>query len=178
MSWLDRLGALLMPDCIPQYEEYERAQRVLEVSHLNTKTKEGLNRKNRGAMIDQNSPKRSALRTLMLVAASALVGAIGLPTILTVFATPPQTPTPPAFDVASIKIHPPPLTRISITQQPGGRLVAEGMSLKMLVARAYSVPEIRILGGPNWADSDHFDIEAKAQGGTIVPGQMPLMLQA
>ena len=90
-----------------------------------------------------------------------------------------QTPgaSRPTFEVASIKVHPPPLTRITIMNQPGGRFVAEGMSLKMLIGRAYSVPEVRVVGGPNWADSDRFDIEARAEGGNMAPAQMPLLLQ-
>ena len=83
----------------------------------------------------------------------------------------------PSFEVASIKVHPPPLTRIMITAPPG-RFVAEGMSLRMLAGRAYAVPETRVLGGPNWADSDHFDIEAKIGGGATIPqGQMPVLIQ-
>src|SRR5438094_3818594 len=85
--------------------------------------------------------------------------------------------TQPSFEVATIKVHPPPLTRIIITAPPG-RFVAEGMSLRMLIARAYSMGDTKVLGGPNWADSDHYDIEAKVGGGgTIPPGQMPVMLQ-
>ena len=82
----------------------------------------------------------------------------------------------PSFDVASIKVHPPPLTRIIVTMPPG-RFVAEGFSLKMLVGRAYGVPDLRVLGGPNWAASERYDIEAKAEG-TIAQGQLPLMLQS
>jgi hypothetical protein len=48
--------------------------------------------------------------------------------------------SPPAgraqFDVASVKVHPPPLTRI-IVQTPPGRFLAEGFSLKMLVGRGF-----------------------------------------
>src|SRR5204863_8012409 len=67
------------------------------------------------------------------------------------------------FDVASIKVHPPPLTRI-IVQTPPGRFIAEGFSLKMMVARAYGLPEVRVLGGPNWIDSERYDVEGKAEG--------------
>jgi uncharacterized protein (TIGR03435 family) len=81
----------------------------------------------------------------------------------------------PQFEVASIKVHPPPVTRIIVTAPPG-RFVAEGFSLKMLVARAYGVSEARVLGGPNWVDSERYDIDAKAEG-LIPAGQAPLMLQ-
>jgi len=83
--------------------------------------------------------------------------------------------TRPQFDAATIKIHPPPITRITVTQPPG-RFVAEAFSLKMLVGRAYGVPDVRVLGGPSWVESDRYDIEAKAEG-AIPAGQMPLYLQ-
>src|SRR5262245_56515173 len=78
--------------------------------------------------------------------------------------------TRPQFEAATIKFHPPPITRITVTQPPG-RFVAEAFSLKMLVGRAYGVPDVRVLGGPSWVESDRYDIEAKAEG-TIPAGQM------
>src|SRR4051812_44221949 len=81
----------------------------------------------------------------------------------------------PQFEVASVKLHPPPLTRI-IIQTPPGRFLVEAFSLKMLVGRAYNMPDVRVVGGPNWVDSERFDIEAKAES-TIPQEQMPLMVQ-
>jgi uncharacterized protein (TIGR03435 family) len=83
----------------------------------------------------------------------------------------------PSFEVASIKPAGPVVTRISIMVQPGGRLIAESFSLKMLVGRAYNVTDSRIIGGPSWVDSDRFNIEAKAQG-NMAPGQMGLLIQS
>jgi uncharacterized protein (TIGR03435 family) len=78
------------------------------------------------------------------------------------------------FDVASIKVHPPPITRI-IVQAPPGRFLAEAFNLKMLVGWAYGLPETRVVGGPSWVESDRYDVEGKADG-TIQQGQLPLML--
>src|SRR5437870_5825244 len=80
------------------------------------------------------------------------------------------------FEVASVKVHPPPLTQISVTNR-GGRFIATGFSLKMLVGRGYGVPEGRVIGGPNWIDSERYDIEAKAPDITPAPPLQP-MLQA
>ena len=89
-----------------------------------------------------------------------------------------QAPTGerPQFEVASIKVHPPPLTQIGISAR-GGRFVATGFSVKMLVGRGYAVPESRIIGGPNWIDSERYDIEAKATE-NAAPSQLQPMIQA
>ena len=83
----------------------------------------------------------------------------------------------PQFEVASIKVHPPPVNRILIAPSAGGRLSLEGFSVRMLVGRGYGVLDVRVLGGQSWVDSDRFDIEAKAEGGAIPPGQMGAMIQ-
>jgi uncharacterized protein (TIGR03435 family) len=82
----------------------------------------------------------------------------------------------PQFEVASIKLHPPPVTR-TIISAPPGRFVAEGISLRMLVGRGYGVSETNVLGGPGWTDSDRFDIDARVNG-TIPLGQMSPLIRA
>jgi uncharacterized protein (TIGR03435 family) len=56
-----------------------------------------------------------------------------------------------------------------------------GVTLRMLVANAYEVPEMRINGGPGWRNADRFNIEASA-GHPLPPWpdsnkQLSLMLQ-
>jgi len=80
------------------------------------------------------------------------------------------------FEVASVKVHPPPLTQIGI-QSRGGRFNVTGFSLKMLVGRGYAVPESRIIGGPSWIESERYDIDARAADGAA-PSPMQPMLQA
>jgi uncharacterized protein (TIGR03435 family) len=89
----------------------------------------------------------------------------------------PQAPTGarPQFEVASVKVHPPPTTLIGITNR-GGRFSATGFSLKMLMGRGYAIPELRITGGPSWAESERYDIEAKAPEGAT-PNQLQAMIQ-
>jgi len=51
-----------------------------------------------------------------------------------------------------------------ITIEPGGRrFVASRAPLKNLVMTAYGVAEQQLTGGPAWADSEGFDIEAKSE---------------
>ncbi len=76
--------------------------------------------------------------------------------------------SPQTFEVASIK----PNKSLAGTRgagfQPGGRFLARNMPLRSLIAIAYGeplpLPGFQISGGPDWIDSDRFDVEAKAQG--------------
>lgn len=61
----------------------------------------------------------------------------------------------------------------------GRRLSAVGLTVKALVGTAYRVRDFQIFGGPSWANSDRFDIEAKAEAVTdMTPERMPLLLQS
>ncbi len=57
-----------------------------------------------------------------------------------------------------------------------GRVLGTNVSLGMLVERAYQVFPFQIEGGPNWVNSDRFDIEGKAAG-TLSKEQAWQMLQ-
>jgi uncharacterized protein (TIGR03435 family) len=50
------------------------------------------------------------------------------------------------------------------------------VSLLSLLRTAYAVQEFQLAGYPAWAETDKFDVEAKAEPGTI-PRDFPLMLQ-
>lgn len=66
----------------------------------------------------------------------------------------------PSFEVASVKPSGPD-EQLIFRLQPGGRYIARNVTLKMLVANAYMVPELQVAGGPAWRESEHFNIEAK-----------------
>jgi uncharacterized protein (TIGR03435 family) len=75
-----------------------------------------------------------------------------------------QNPTPPAFEVASIR----PCTADQQGQLPiglftfaGGRIKATNYTLKLLIHDAYDIEMYRIVGGPSWLDSDRYNLEAK-----------------
>jgi uncharacterized protein (TIGR03435 family) len=93
----------------------------------------------------------------------------------------------PTFEVASIK----PNTGVGgsfLGTQPGGRFIATGIPLQMLLREAYRVRDFQILGGPNWVNSDRWDVEGKAAEGSVTPlagrpdpnraGPVELMLQS
>jgi bla regulator protein blaR1 len=67
------------------------------------------------------------------------------------------------FEVASIRPAAPQNVGVMIrVMNMPGRLYATNVTLKMLVRLAYGVQDAQIEGGPKWLDSDHFDIQAKA----------------
>jgi uncharacterized protein (TIGR03435 family) len=93
----------------------------------------------------------------------------------------PQIAPPAEFEVASVKPTDPSAGRGGRYQmQPGGRLVAEGMNLRFLVQRAFNVfNNEAVVNLPNFADSERFDVMAKAPVVDGVPlGNMDMELTA
>jgi len=99
-----------------------------------------------------------------------------------------QTPatTKPTFDVASIRRNTAPEGTRSLGDQPGGRFVATRVTLRRVIQYAYRDNQ-QFLGGPDWLDTDRWDIEAKAPEGTVpvraspintVPDTIALMVQS
>lgn len=96
--------------------------------------------------------------------------------------------TKPSFEVATVKTSDPGQRGSSIMNQPGGRLVIRGMPLRAMVTFAYRVRDFQISGGPGWLVSDRWDIEARAEEGSIpkqtgmpdpnTPDPMALRLQS
>ena len=82
--------------------------------------------------------------------------------------------SPPAFEVASIKPNHSGSGRSS-TNGTKGQLRMENLSLKRLIQRAYDVRDFS-LSGPDWLDTEHFDILAKPPEGAP-PEKFTLMLQ-
>src|SRR5580693_5254063 len=72
-----------------------------------------------------------------------------------------------------------------VTTNVGGRFNRETIELfiglravlKMLMAIAYNVREENISGGPNWIATDRWNIEAKAEEGSMPPGGWPKWLE-
>ena len=77
-----------------------------------------------------------------------------------------QQPAQPAFEVASIKRNLSGKTRIVQGLQPGGRYVATNIPLRMLIMRAYRLWEFHLVGGPDWVNTERYDIVGLAPGAT------------
>ncbi len=68
------------------------------------------------------------------------------------------------LEAASIKFHPGPVSYSADPRPQGRRVVARASTLLDLVTSAYGVRRDQIAGAPAWAASDHYDIEAQAEG--------------
>ncbi len=127
---------------------------------------------------------RSAASWIALVALSAEAALLNAPHGLA------QSPaTNPAFDVASIKPNKSSDFRLQMETLPGGTLRVVNFPLKLIIIKAYGLPlqsSQRLSGGPEWIDSEKYDIEAKAEPNAIPVGlsgksrsdRLMLMLQA
>jgi uncharacterized protein (TIGR03435 family) len=134
--------------------------------------------------------RKAALATagIVTIAFPILAGVIGAPSIHARS----QAKSTPAiqyeFEVASVKLNKSGGERIALNYSPDG-FSAVNVPLRVLIRFAYGpIEETRILGGPDWLNSERYDIEAKV-GSSVVdelqklsPAQLRLerqrMLQA
>jgi uncharacterized protein (TIGR03435 family) len=84
--------------------------------------------------------------------------------------------TAPVFEVAAIKPHNPSDAGGGFSFQHG-RLIISNTWLRILVMSAYGVKDFQVSGGPNWIDSEKFDVLAQAPYNSD-PRDLNPMLQA
>jgi uncharacterized protein (TIGR03435 family) len=83
---------------------------------------------------------------------------------------------PPNFEVATVKPvkSADAMNRISI--QPGGRLTFSNITLKQLITTSYQrvgFDSREVIGGPDWVDSDRWEVMAQAKGELVGPDGFP-----
>src|SRR5579864_738864 len=83
----------------------------------------------------------------------------------------------PTFEVASVKPSPKDAAGRSLSHSPGVRLITSNATLKQLVFLAYQLMPFQVSGGPDWVESDGFDIEAKAANPKASQEQFRQMIQ-
>jgi len=49
-----------------------------------------------------------------------------------------------------------------------GRLRATNVTVKQLIMAAYRVQDFQVIGGPDWINTDRFDVQAKAEDGAVL----------
>ncbi|HEV2448207.1 MAG TPA: TIGR03435 family protein, partial [Candidatus Sulfopaludibacter sp.] len=80
----------------------------------------------------------------------------------------------PKFEVASVKASAE--ARLTVRVMPGGRLSATA-PVKLLIMNAYGLQRSEIVGGPDWINTDRYEIDAKA-GDDANRARLMLMLQS
>ena len=84
---------------------------------------------------------------------------------------------PTEFDVAEIKLTDPDFRGGRYQIQPGGRVNMQGMTMQFLLQRAFAgdmfMNSEQLVGLPKWADTDRFDIVAKAPTFGPAPEESP-----
>ena len=117
-------------------------------------------------LLGHSRPESSGFSGPGIIAAATLLA-------VTAFALFAQPAARPKFEVASIK----PSTERGFMVRPlPGRLIATA-SLRVLMQNAYAMQPFQIVGGPDWINSERYEIEAKADGNAS-RAQMFLMLQS
>jgi uncharacterized protein (TIGR03435 family) len=122
-----------------------------------------------------------------LVTVAALAGVIAAAAPSTQLGAAAQTPSAgpggPAFEVASVRRNRSNDGRVTMQVLPGGRFTASNVPLALLIRFSYQLQPFQVVGGPDWLNTDRFDVTAKAEG-DIQPtppgttGQLQLMMRA
>src|SRR4051812_9507588 len=112
----------------------------------------------------QSAPEGRMGRFLFLV----LLAATGLPLV----AQQPLT----SFEIASIKPNDSGSPRSGTGVQPG-RFEGTNVTLQQLMKVAYGVPDVQIVGGPDWVAGARFDVIGKIPDGAP-PTSVPAMVKA
>jgi uncharacterized protein (TIGR03435 family) len=73
-------------------------------------------------------------------------------------------PKPPAFEVASIKRNTSANEAASMTIN-AGRLIIRSGPLRAIIRSAFGLQAFQVVDGPNWIDTDRWDVTAKAEAG-------------
>ncbi len=82
----------------------------------------------------------------------------------------------PTFEVATVKVNHTDSGRSSSPRLTNGRLTADRVTLSQLLQSAYGLSALRITGGPEWLNTDRFDLSGKAPQG-VADTELMTMLQ-
>ncbi len=81
----------------------------------------------------------------------------------------------PQFEVATVRPNKSGEAGASLGPRPGGRLNGTNQTARNLIRNAFNAQPYQLIGGPDWMDSDRFDIVAKAADADLdVKGMLTL----
>jgi uncharacterized protein (TIGR03435 family) len=84
---------------------------------------------------------------------------------------------PQAFEVASVKLvvgAPPHAAAFNLNHE---KVTLNAATLRQLTGYAYNIQRVRVLGGPEWTDTDEFDVVAKAASPNLTRDDARAMLR-
>ncbi|HYI98050.1 MAG TPA: M56 and DUF3738 domain-containing protein [Bryobacteraceae bacterium] len=112
-------------------------------------------------MTNRIAHRLTAARKVLL--ASAAIASLAGPLVFGIIHAQAQTTSQDTlkFEVASVKPADPDAQGTRIQLAPGGGMNMVNASVKQLITFAYDVRESQLVGGPNWLDSQRYDIIAK-----------------
>jgi uncharacterized protein (TIGR03435 family) len=88
-----------------------------------------------------------------------------------------QTPSAPKpFDVAAIKPNQSGSNNVSMGTSHG-RLTASNVTVRTLILKAFQLTDVQLSGGPNWINTERFDVSAKTADQSISDDNLWLSLQ-
>ncbi len=103
-----------------------------------------------------------------------LVGSVGIG-VLALCCALGQAPTPPTFDVATVKPNRTGKGGGNFAASPG-MLTIRNLPLRRIIGAAYNIAEYQI-SGPHWLEQERFDIVAKTDGSVTGEDEMLPLLQ-
>ena len=106
----------------------------------------------------------------VLLGVPIVAGLVSTPVVVAAFAPPAgpvpllqiQDPPRQSFEVASVKPNKSGETTSFLTPRPGGNFAVGNMTLRGLIMFAYGIQGFQLVGAPDWAATERFDITAKA----------------
>lgn len=102
---------------------------------------------------------------IVVVAGPMVAGAVKTPAQQPAAITLLAQTTMPSFEVASVKRNPSGLGRSMIENvQPSGLWLLTNVPTRALIRTAYRVQDFQIVGAPDWVQTEHYDVVAKASG--------------
>jgi hypothetical protein len=100
----------------------------------------------------------------MMAAGWTATGEIPQEPLQTSAAAPARARTPLAFEVATIKPAQPGQQGGQIRALPGGlTYIATNQPLRMMIKAMYRITDSQIAGGPDWMNTEMYDVQAKAE---------------
>ena len=133
-------------------------------------------------MNHQTAETISPLKKILL--ASVAVAMTAVPVAAGMLAAPapqaqPQSQSRPtidvAFDTASVRQNTSQAQGSSMSAEAEGWFNATNVTPAMLIRFAYELPGFQVSGGPDWINSDRFDITARAEGNPSLPSKRSML---